>query len=156
MPRFDFALQPVLEQRLRVERGKQLRVAELERDRLALELEIAAHQLAIAGERDDLRARLFEERSGSSVNLAQVRQQAHASLGMIARTQRAVVRLAGIQRRLDAARLELIRATAERRGVEVLRERRYREWKCDQERREAAALDEMAIMRAEHAREEAP
>jgi flagellar FliJ protein len=148
MPRFTFNLQPVLEQRLRVEREKQRRVAELERERLTVEREIAGHQRAITAERDDLRARLFDERSGTRVNLPQIRQQAHASLGMIARAQRAVIRLAGIQQRLDAARLELIQATAARRGVEVLRERRYEAWKHEQDRREAGALDEMAVMRA--------
>lgn len=156
VPRFVFSLQPVLEQRLRVERERQRQVAELERDRLAIEREIAGYERAIIGERDDLRARLFQERSGERVNLAQVRQQAHASLGLIARAQRAVVRLAGVQKRLDAARLELIRAAADRRGVEVLRERRFEAWKREQERREALAMDELAVMRAGSEREGAP
>lgn len=148
MPRFVFKLQPVIEQRLRVEREKQRRVAELERERMGLEAEIAEYQTRLTAERDDLRTRLFEEREGGRVRLDQVRQQASASLGLIARAQRAVVRLAGVHRRLDAARLDLIRATAERRGVEVLRERRYEAWKYEQDRREAGALDEMAVMRA--------
>jgi len=148
MPKFVFKLQPVIEQRLRVEREHQRRVAELERERLALEAEIAGYQRSITLERDDLRSRLFEERGGARVNLGQVRQQAHASLGLLARAQRAVVRLAGVQQRLEAARLELIRATAARRGVEVLKERRYEAWKHDQDRREAGALDEMAVIRA--------
>lgn len=148
MPKFVFKLQPVIEQRLRVEREHQRRVAELERERLTLEAEIAGFQRSITSERDDLRARLFEERSGSRVDLGQVRQQAHASLGLIARAQRAIVRLAGVQHRLEAARMELIKATAARRGVEVLRERRYDAWRHDQDRREAGALDEMAVIRA--------
>lgn len=148
MARFIFTLQPVIEQRLRVEREKQRRVAELERERLAFEGEIAQYQRSISAERDDLRRRLFEERAGGRVVLGEVRQQATASLGLIARAQRAVVRLAGVHRRLDAARLELIQATAERRGVEVLRERRFEAWKLEQERREAGDLDEMAVMRA--------
>lgn len=153
MPRFIFKLQPVIEQRLRVEREHQRRVADLERERLALEAEIAGHQRSIVAERNDLRSRLFEERGGTRVDLGQVRQQAHASLGLIARAQRAVVRLAGVQHRLEAARLELIKATAARRGVEVLRERRYEAWRFEQDRRESQSLDEMAVMRAGRARE---
>ena len=64
------------------------------------------------------------------------------------RQRGAVVRLAGVHQRLDAARLALIKATAARRGVEVLRERRYEAWKREQDRAEAAALDELAVMRA--------
>jgi flagellar export protein FliJ len=75
---------------------------------------------------------------------------------MIASAQRAVVRLAGVQKRLEMARLDLIAATAERRGVEVLRERRFEAWKREQDRREAAAMDEMAVMRASVAPEDAP
>lgn len=156
MAKFVFNLRPVLDQRFRVEREKQRRVAELERERLAIEREIAGHERAITAERDELRARLFDEKSGARVNLPQVRQQAHASLGMIARAQRAVIRLAGIQQRLDAARLELIQATAARRGVEVLRERRFEAWKHEQDRREAGALDEMAVMRAGMPAEDEP
>jgi flagellar export protein FliJ len=156
MPRFRFNLQPVLDQRLRVEREKQRRVAELERERLAIEREIAGHERAITAERDDLRARLFDEKSGAPVNLPQIRQQAHASLGMIARAQRAVVKLAGVQQRLDAARLELLKAAAARRGVEVLRDRRYEAWRDAQARAESGALDEMSVMRAGSAREEEP
>ncbi|MEZ6232840.1 MAG: hypothetical protein R3B68_01505 [Phycisphaerales bacterium] len=156
---FTFTLQPVLDQRLRQEREHQRRVAELERERLTLEGEIAAQQRAIEQERDDLRAALFHERSAEQrggqsaerLHLPALRHGASATLGLISRAQRAVVRLAGVHQRLDAARLELINATAARRGVEVLRERRYEAWKREQERAEAAALDELAVMRAARA-----
>lgn len=147
MPRFTFNLQPVLEQRLRTEREHQRRVAELEQQRLTLESEIAGFQRSITAERDDLRDRLFDERGGARVDLPQVRQQAAASLTLISRAQRTVVRLAGVHQRLEAARMDLIKATAARRGVEVLRDRRYEAWKREQDRKEAAALDELATTR---------
>lgn len=153
MARFVFRLQPVIEQRRRAEREHQRRVALLERERLEIEAEIAAYQRAIEEERDDLRRRLFEERGGGDprtprVDLDAVRGQAAASLGLISRAQRAVVRLAGVHQRLDAARLELVRAAAARRGVEILRERREEEWRRGQDRAESVAIDELAITRA--------
>jgi hypothetical protein len=54
----------------------------------------------------------------------------------------------GLHRRIDAARLELLKATTDRKAVEVLRQRRYEAWRAEQARREAIALDEISTMRA--------
>ena len=39
-------------------------------------------------------------------------------------------------------------ASRQRKAVELLRERRYEEWKQARDKAEAAALDELAVMRA--------
>ena len=77
-----------------------------------------------------------------------VRFQAGAATRLIASAQRAVLELAGVHKRLEAARAVLLEATKRRKAVELLKERRFEEWQQEQARREAAATDEIAVMRA--------
>lgn len=151
MPRFRFKLEAVLDQRRAVERSRQVVVADLERRRMDIEQSIRGYHDQIARERDDLRAHLVSERHGpraGGVDLRGVRLQAGASLHLVARAHQAVLQLAGVHGRLEAARLELIAATTRRRAVEVLRERRLHAWTLEQSRLENAAEDELATMHA--------
>jgi flagellar FliJ protein len=145
MAGFRFKLEAVLELRRREERDRQLVVASLEHDRLALEERIRSLQRGIVQERHDLRDRLG---GGDVIQFANVRVQANAGLHMVARAQRAVLELAGVHQRLDAARAKLLEATRKRKAVEVLRDRRFDEWRREQSRREAAEMDELAVMAA--------
>lgn len=153
MPRgFRFNLQAVLEQRERVEEAKRRVVVELERERLAIEERIRGYQRAITSARQDMRRELGAERtdgeqSGANVSLSYVRMQAGASLNLVAKAQQAVLELAGLGRRLDAARVELLEAATRRKAVELLREKRLQEWKRAQRAKEDAELDEMSVMR---------
>ena len=142
---FRFRLQPVLDQRLRDERERQRAVAELESMRLELEDRIRADARSIRAEKDELRDRLSAAKSlgTGGVDLGGVRMQANASLHMVARTQQRVLQLAGLHKRIDRARLELLDATTRRRAVELLKERRYAEWKASADRRESAETDDI-------------
>jgi len=146
VPRFVFELEPVLEQRSRQEREHQKKVADLQRQRSALENEIRACQHAIDQEKRDLRT-LLGEGDGGAVDLRGARMQAGASLHHMARAQRAVLKLAGIHRRIGHARAALLEATKRRKAVENLRERRFDEWKREQEAGEARELDDLSVMR---------
>lgn len=148
MPKFAFPYEAVLTKRRADERAHQLAVASLERERIAIEDVIRFCQQGIQTERDELRRALQGERAGATVDLAGARRQAGATLHLVARAQREVHRLAGVASRIDAARLELLGAVKARRAMEVIRERMYEEWKLDQSRRDASALDELAVMRA--------
>jgi len=147
MPRFRFNLDAVLKLRRREERDKQLVVAAFEQERLALEDRIRSLQRGIVQERLDLRDRLGGD--SATVRLTDVRVQANAGLHMVARAQRAVLELAGVHKRLEFARNELLETTKKRKAVETLRDRRFDEWRSEQNRREAAELDELSVM-AEH------
>jgi flagellar export protein FliJ len=158
--KFRFSLEAVLRQRMALEEREQRRVAELERERLAIEERIRGCQRSIAGAKEDLRRRLSSEkraqelsRGASGVSLSDVRLQANASLHMVARAQQAVLELAGVHRRLDAARLELIRATTARKAIELLKAKRFEEWRNEVKKREAAEMDELNVMR--HGRSDA-
>lgn len=141
MARFRFQLQAVLEHRERIERDRQKVVAELESQRVSLEHVIRRCQEGLVDERTHLRGML--ERS----NLRDVRFQVAASARLTGTAQRAVLELAGVQKRLEAARASLLDAAKQRKAVELLKERRLDEWKQTQGRLEAAAIDELAVMR---------
>lgn len=151
MARFRFNLQAVLKQRQAVERQRQQEVAAIEQQRLGLEEELRGYQASLHREKADLREALSRERTsdyGRGVDLRGVRLQANAALHVVARAQQAVLRLAAVHKRLDAARLHLLEATKQRKAVETLRERRFEAWASEEKRKEANVLDELAILRA--------
>ena len=149
MPRFIFELEAVLKQRLAEERERQQAVAALEREKQQLEELIRTCQRDLTSERDELRDQLSSTRDArSTLDLRGVRFQAGASLRLVALAQRAVLELAGTHKKIDAARLLLLQATMRRKGVEMLKERRYEEWRQEQKKREEAALDELNVVRA--------
>ena len=79
----------------------------------------------------------------------QIRRSPHECLsGCCSILQAAAIALAGLSKRIATARAELDVARSRRRAVEVLRERRYEEWKLQEERREVAVIDELATCTA--------
>lgn len=154
MAKFVFGLESVLKQRRAVERDRLLVVAEIERERNACEDMIRSLRAQIEEERGDLARLLHDERGGERpVDLGLVRMQASASLTLTARAQREVFRLSGIHARLDRARAELLDAAIKRRAIETLRDAQFEEWLAIGKRAEAAALDEIAVMRGARAGE---
>jgi flagellar export protein FliJ len=73
---------------------------------------------------------------------------ASSSMQILRDAQRIVLELAGVHKRLEAARAELIEATKQRRAVELLRDRRFAEWRNAENKRETAAIDELAVIAA--------
>jgi flagellar FliJ protein len=143
MPKFRFKLEPVLEARRRAEQEKQRRVAELERQRRELEDTLRRHQQFIASGKQSLATQLV-----GSLQLDSLRGHASSTIQLMRRAHRVLLELAGVHKRLESARAELIGATRDRRAVELLRERRFAEWKRKLERAENAALDELAVQSA--------
>jgi len=153
---FVFRLQPVLEQRERLEEQAQLRVAALERERLLGESVLRSIQAELLDTRRHLRAGLHptsQAVAGMSPDaparpgLAGVRAAASASLHLAVRAQRAAMELAGTLKRLDSARAELLKVTADRKAVQLLKDRALEAFRREQLKREAAALDELVVMR---------
>lgn len=142
MARFRFQLEAVLQHRLRIEQEQQRIVAELETTRERLEGTIRTCQEELLRERSEMRSML------QAADMRGVRFQAGAASRLVAAAQRAVIELAGIHKRIEAARAVLLEATKRRKAVDLLKERRFEEWRQEQARREAAATDEIAVMRA--------
>jgi len=138
--RFAFKLEPVLRLREREERERQRAVAVLERERLRLETFIRECQRASRAERGVLRDALAE---GGRVDLWPVRMQAAAAGELTARAARAAVELAGVLKRIEAARAMLVEATKRRRALELLKERRHEEWRRCEAKAEFLLVDEI-------------
>ncbi len=146
MATFRFELDPVLRQRRAAEERRQREVAVLERERLRLEGVIRGHQRGIDEERAAWRAGASVA-PGAAIDVGMLRRQASASLGRTAAAQRAAIELAGVLKRLESARALLLKAAGERRAMELLRESRFEAWRRAQARAEAAAMDDLVVMR---------
>ena len=140
--KFKFRLQPVLEQRERIEQEKQRRFAELERERYAAETTLRDCQQNIRDAKMDWRDRLGGTGCGAMVVIPEVRAQANALLHMEAKARRAAMTLAGAYKRLGHARADLLLAATDRRAVELLRDRWLEEWRQEERRADAARVDE--------------
>ena len=142
MPRFRFPLQPVLDLRQREEDARQKAVAELDQERRRIEDGLRRRQQSITQAREDVRTGLV-----GAIDPQGLRSQANASLSLMRDAQRTVLELAGVHRRLERARSELQEAARRRRALELLRDRRETEWRRSIDRREQAAIDELAMNR---------
>lgn len=143
MPKFRFKLEVLLSVRKQAERRHQLVVAAIERERLQIEDKLRAQQQRLTEGKSELREDLV-----GAVNVDALRHQASSALQVVRDAQRMVLELAGVHKRLEAARELLIEAAKQRRVLERLRERRWQEFNEMMEKRETADLDELAVMRA--------
>ncbi len=143
MARFVFTLEPVLKARRRSEEAFQRDVAGIERDRMRLEGILRGHQRNLVSNKDVLRDGLT-----GLIEVRDLRLQANASLQVMRRAQQIVLELAGVYKRLEAARTRLIEASRRRRAIEFVRDRRYEQWKAALNKAETAALDELAVIAA--------
>lgn len=148
MARFRFNLEAVLTQRRAQEKERQREVAALESEKRALENELRGCQRGIEAAREDLRSVLAPVGGPGVIDLGGVRLQSKAAFQLGVKAQLTALRLAGAMQRTEAARARLLEAARARRAVELLREKRFAEWRRDQDKREAASVDEMNVMRA--------
>jgi flagellar export protein FliJ len=143
MAKFVFRLEPLLTARRHAEQDARRVVAVLERERLKLENELRRHQQQIMSEKQQMRGSMT-----GSLDMRSLRQTAGVTLHEIRKAHQVVLQLAGVSQRMDSARSELLRTLTRRRAIELLREKRFDQWKVVQSKAEIAALDELAVGRA--------
>lgn len=144
MARFRFALERVLDRRLREEEARRLVLARIEGQRRSLEDSLRERQREITGGRDDWRRHLV-----GSIDPAELRHHATASIGLLVKARRTVLEIASLEKGINRAKADLVEAARARRALEILRERRLAAFKAEESRREREQLDEFAqeIMR---------
>jgi flagellar export protein FliJ len=138
MAKFRFKLEPLLTARRMEERTEQRAVAVIERE-AALRL----RQTQLAEAKQVLRGQLT-----GTLDAHDLRMYASTALQHVRHAQRTVVELAGIHRRLEEARTRLAEAASRRRALELLKERRWQQWKTRLDKAEAAQLDDLAVANA--------
>ncbi|MHC5006805.1 MAG: flagellar export protein FliJ [Planctomycetota bacterium] len=148
MAKFVFRLEPLLKARRRAEQNEQRAVAEIERQRMALEDMLRAHQRNISHGKETLRGSL-----AGTLDMRALRLEAGAGLHLVRKAQQVVLQLAGLGQRQETARAKLIEATKRRRALELLKERRFEQWKKRLDKAETAQIDELVTNAA--ARKEA-
>lgn len=143
MARFVFKLDALLKARSRVEQQFQLAVAQIERERIKLEDKLRAKQTSLTGGKEELR----EQLSGL-IDVRSLRYRANMAQQIMRDAQKLVLELAGVHNRLFVARGKLIEAARSRRAIELVREKRYQQYKTDEAKAEIAAMDELAVIAA--------
>lgn len=154
MAGFRFRFDTVLEQRRQDERERQGAVAQMERDRVAVERRAREVEQRIADERGRLSELLGASGGGGDgaggggrADVGAARWQAASSIHLMSEAQRLAIELAGVRARLDRARADLREASVRRKAMEELRERALATWREEAGRREEAMLDEISIAR---------
>ena len=145
---FVFKMQSLLDLRLREEESAQREMSLLMREKSEIDERLRRHQMAIEDGKQALRDDLV-----GIVDVRRLRLQTHAAFGVMREAQGAAIALAGLARKIENARILHQAARAKRRAVELLKEKRHAEWLREQDRREIALLDELAIA-ASHAQKE--
>jgi flagellar FliJ protein len=148
---FTFKLRAVLRQREVVEQGCQREVAVLEADRVAVKAEMTRLDETLRAALTDLR----QNQLRGELNLSFL--AAHRRFMFAMQRQAAVLiqKLDAAQKKVDAARVKLAEAAKQRRIIEKLRERQHATWAEAINRKETAAMDEIAMqMTTENMREQ--
>lgn len=140
MARFVFPYQTLLRHRERVEDERQRELAEQMRLRLILTNHLQQMQQTVRDSRHDLGQSLV-----GRVDMSQVGQFAAYSARVTNAGHAMVRRLAEVEKNLVTARQRLLEATSQRKALELLRDRQQAAWQQDQNRREAATLDDLAL-----------
>ena len=143
MATFRFKLQALLDLRIREEETSRKAFSTLMGQKHDIEQRLIGHQQMIQQGKELMRSGMV-----GTVDARALRMQSHAALGLMREAQAAAIALAGLGKRIQGARTKLDNARSRRRAVEILRERRYEEWKLQEERREVATLDDLAISAA--------
>lgn len=140
MPTFRFSLQTVLRQRELAEQQRQREFGVVQQEYAALEAELRTMDESVKAATDDLRDKHLVGR----ISVEYLSAHRRFTLAMQRRAIEHAQKMSAVRQRLDAARAALVEAAKGRKAMEKLRERRHDDWKADQDRRDAAATDEVA------------
>jgi flagellar export protein FliJ len=142
MAKFQFKLDPVLLQRRAREDICQRELAKALRQRMILQSQLRTMQQTITYSKRDLADGLV-----GRIDMDRVSHFARYSSQVTHRAHAIVSRLGGVEKQINTAREKLAQATRARKALDLLRERRHRQWRQQLDRREAAQLDELAVQR---------
>ena len=139
MAKFLFKLATVLKQRQIIEDQRQRDLAQVLRFKMILLDQLKQMQQTITQSKRELGDALLGQ-----VNLDRVGQFARYSGQTAVRAREIVQRLAVLEKQIEAARQQLLQATAARKAMDLLRERYHQQWREDLERRENNEIDDLS------------
>lgn len=139
MPQFIFRYESLLQHRRNLEDQAQRQMAERVRTQMILSDQLRSMQTQITESKRDLGGALV-----GKIDLSRVGEFTRYNADSTVRGRQLVKRLAELEVQVEAARVQLLDATQQRKALELLRERDLKQWKLDRDRRETAELDELA------------
>ena len=142
MANFQFKLEPLLRHRLATEEQYQRELAGQLQQRTNLHDELRQMQQTISTSKSDLRDGLL-----GRVDLEHIAAFTWYSRHVTQRAHHMVVQLASIEKQIATAREKLMESIRARRVLELLREKQFVQWQLEQQRREDAELDDLALQR---------
>jgi flagellar FliJ protein len=138
-PRFEFRLEGVLEHRRQIEKGHQRKVAEIQQ-----ELQLHLRQIRQAQDRiaRENRALTGNQLLGK-LDMGYIAHEKRYVGNLHLQIALALQKVATVEKKLAAARVELLAAAKARKVIEKLREKQFGRWRQELERKEAAEMDEI-------------
>lgn len=146
MARFVFKLAGVLKQRVHEERQRQRELAERQAHLASLQQRLRELNDRVQQTNDDVRNNHLTGPLDMSFLAAHRRFLAAMQRGAVETVQRMAV----AQRLVEEALASLAEASKQRKIIEKLREKQFERWKAEQDRKEVAELDEVAMQISFH------
>jgi flagellar FliJ protein len=140
MKKFIFKLEALLTVKRNREDEIKRRLAEKNREAVAVRAEIERAE----GELKNFQRAVKEQRSGGGESVAELRQSVAHRNALKMNLLRAGQKLDSVMVEAYGINQELIKAAQERRAVEIIREKRYEEWKRENARAEQKLIDELS------------
>jgi flagellar FliJ protein len=144
--KFVFKLASVLKQRLHVERQRQRDLAERQAHLSSLQLQLKQLNERVSATNEDVRNNHLTGKLDMGFLAAHRRFVAAMQRGALEIVQRMAV----AQKQVDEALAALAEAAKQRKAIEKLRERQFERWRAEQDRKEVAELDEVAMQMSYH------
>lgn len=139
MARFEFKLDALLTHRQQIEKEKQRRVAIIQQEIQGLARQVQDARARIASENRTLGVKELSGRLDMQYISNEKRFVGNLQVKIILTLQK----IAGLEQKLAGARAELLAAARDRKVIEKLREKQFARWRAEQDRKEAAAMDEI-------------
>jgi flagellar protein FliJ len=150
--RFHFKLEALLAHREQIEKEKQRKFATIQGEIQALARQLQETHARIAAENRTLTATQLTGKLDMQYIAHEKRYVGNLHVKIVLGMQK----LAAMEGTLNAARAELLAAARDRKVIEKLKEKQQARWRAEQDRKEAALLDEIGTQLAlRHAGEEA-
>jgi flagellar FliJ protein len=142
--RFVFPLEALMEHRLQIEKEKQRKVAEIHQQAQLIVRQIQETQARIAAENKTLTT----EKLTGTLDMLYIAHEKKFVGNLHVKIVLAMQKLAGVEQTLAAARAELLTAAKSRKIIEKLKEKQLAKWRAEQERIDAALMDEIGTQLA--------
>ncbi len=144
MPRFQFKLEALLTHRRHIEKDKQRRLAQIQQEIQAVQRRIRETRELVESENRTLGARELTGR----LDMQYIAHEKRFVGALAVRIALAMQKLAVLERTMAVARAELLAAARARKVIEKLREKQFARWRLEQDRKEAAVIDEIGTQLA--------